>query len=97
MKRKYKKKFFLSCDLDKGQICSCQNISPRFSITAKDHFERPYIKGDIQLGKHCSGGGVLDCLKTGCETKKCPLFKGCLITTYNTSATIKVSLDGYNI
>ena len=44
----------------------------------KNHFDRPYInyiKGDI----HCGSGGSAGRQKTGDETKKPPLYKGCLL------------------
>ena len=36
-------------------------------ISVKNHFDRPYFKGDIQITKYCSGGGV-GCLKIEEET-----------------------------
>ena len=41
---------------------------------AKNHFERHYVTGDIELIKYCNGG--VGCLKTGGETNKSSLFKG---------------------
>ena len=41
--------------------------------TAKNHIDRSYIEGDIQLRKYCGGDG--GCLKTVGETNKHPLFR----------------------
>ena len=42
--------------------------------TAENYFDKPYIKGDIQLRKYCSVGH----LKMG-ETNKHPIFRECSI------------------
>ena len=61
---------------------------PQNILTAKNHFERPYIEGDIQLRQYCSDGGSgIDCLKRGGETNKRPPFKGSLMTSSYNVAT----------
>ena len=37
-------------------------------ISVKNHFDRPYFKGDIQITKYCSSGGGVGCLKIEEET-----------------------------
>ena len=70
----------------KGHILPVKKFSHTIDNNCQNHFDRPYINGDIQLRIYCSGVG---CLKTG-ETNKLPLFKGRLII----SVVISISLFG---
>ena len=77
VKRKYKKKCFsdhVTLVKIKGQIHSRQIFFKSLWITtATNHFDRPYIKGDIQLRLYCFNNiYTMGCLKI---TKKHPLFK----------------------